>query len=89
MLHWDCAKVCREGHDDLALPARGRAAHRGEAVHLLLAELAREHDRRAIPEATTGAPGPVHLDFMGLAGEGAADAAEADLEVVAEIPVRQ
>ena len=40
--------------------------------------------RQAFREATSGAPGPVHLDCMGFAGEGAA--AEADLEVIVEEP---
>ncbi len=39
--------------------------------------------RQAIREATTGTPGPVHLDFAGIAG-GNVTAKEADLELVIE-----
>lgn len=39
--------------------------------------------RQAFREAVSGAPGPVHLELLGLQGEGV-DAAEADLEVVVE-----
>lgn len=39
--------------------------------------------RQAFREATTGAPGPVHLDVLGLAGELAASA-ETDQEVLVE-----
>jgi acetolactate synthase-1/2/3 large subunit len=41
--------------------------------------------RQAFREATTGAPGPVHLDLLGFAGE-LIEAAEADLEVIVEEP---
>ena len=39
--------------------------------------------RRAFREATSGAPGPVHLDLAGIAGEVIGDA-EADLELIIE-----
>ena len=39
--------------------------------------------RQAFREATSGAPGPVHLDFQGIAGDTIVDA-EASLEVLAE-----
>jgi len=41
--------------------------------------------RQAFREATSGAPGPVHLDLLGFAGE-LIDKAEADLEVIIEEP---
>jgi acetolactate synthase I/II/III large subunit len=41
--------------------------------------------RQAFREATSGAPGPVHLDVMGYSGE-IIEAAEADLDVVIEAP---
>jgi acetolactate synthase-1/2/3 large subunit len=41
--------------------------------------------RQAFREATSGAPGPVHLDVMGFTGEVIAEA-EAELEVVIEEP---
>lgn len=41
--------------------------------------------RQAFREATSGAPGPVHLDMMGFTGEVIAEA-EAQLEVVIEEP---
>jgi acetolactate synthase-1/2/3 large subunit len=41
--------------------------------------------RQAFREATSGAPGPVHLDFQGASGHVVMDA-EADLEVVVEQP---
>ena len=41
--------------------------------------------RQAFREATSGAPGPVHLDVLGLTGNLATDP-EADLEVVIEEP---
>ena len=44
--------------------------------------------RQAFREATSGAPGPVHLDLMGILGEGTA-APEADMEVLAEAPFKQ
>ena len=39
--------------------------------------------RQAFREATTGAPGPVHMDFMGIQAE-VVENGEADLEVIAE-----
>ncbi len=39
--------------------------------------------RQAFREATSGAPGPVHLDFMGIQGE-VIENGEADLEVIIE-----
>ena len=39
--------------------------------------------RQAFREATSGAPGPVHLDFQGLQGEVVVEA-EADLDVIVE-----
>ena len=39
--------------------------------------------RQAFRSATTGTPGPVHLDFEGIAGQGVFDV-EADLEVIVE-----
>jgi len=39
--------------------------------------------RQAFREATSGAPGPVHLDFQGYSGEVVVEA-EADLEVIVE-----
>ena len=39
--------------------------------------------RQAFREATSGAPGPVHLDFQGIMGEMVVDA-EADLDVIVE-----
>ena len=39
--------------------------------------------RQAFREATSGAPGPVHLDLLGFAGE-LIESAEADLEVIIE-----
>ena len=39
--------------------------------------------RQAFREATSGAPGPVHLDFMGIQGE-VVENGEADLEVIIE-----
>ncbi len=39
--------------------------------------------RQAFREATTGAPGPVHLDLQGVQGDEVVDA-EADLEIVVE-----
>lgn len=39
--------------------------------------------RRAFREAISGAPGPVHLDLAGIAGEVIGDA-EADLELIIE-----
>ena len=39
--------------------------------------------RQAFREATSGAPGPVHLDFQGFTGEVVVDA-EADLEVIVQ-----
>jgi len=44
--------------------------------------------RQAFREATSGAPGPVHLDLLGYAGE-LIDTAEADLEVIVEAPFTQ
>ncbi len=41
--------------------------------------------RQAFREATSGAPGPVHLDLLGFAGE-LIESAEADLEVIVEEP---
>ncbi len=41
--------------------------------------------RQAFREATSGAPGPVHLDLLGFAGE-LIEGAEADLEVIVEEP---
>jgi acetolactate synthase-1/2/3 large subunit len=41
--------------------------------------------RQAFREATSGAPGPVHLDFQGIQGEVVVEA-EADLEVIVEEP---
>ncbi len=39
--------------------------------------------RQAFRAATTGTPGPAHLDFEGIAGQGVVEA-EADLEIVVE-----
>ena len=39
--------------------------------------------RQAFRSATTGTPGPAHLDFEGIAGQGVVEA-EADLEVIVE-----
>ena len=39
--------------------------------------------RQAFREATSGAPGPVHLDFMGIQGE-VVENGEADLDVIIE-----
>ncbi len=41
--------------------------------------------RQAFRETTSGAPGPVHLDLLGYAGE-LIDTAEAELEVIVEEP---
>ena len=41
--------------------------------------------RQAFREATSGAPGPVHLDILGNQGEVVTDG-EADLEVIVEEP---
>jgi acetolactate synthase-1/2/3 large subunit len=41
--------------------------------------------RQAFREATSGTPGPVHLDLLGFAGE-LVEAAEGDLEVIVEEP---
>jgi len=44
--------------------------------------------RQAFREATSGAPGPVHLDFMGIQGE-VVENGEADLEVIIEEDFRR
>lgn len=51
---------------------------RADSVEALPFEL-----RQAFRSATTGAPGPVHIELAGLQGEGLSEA-EADLEVVVE-----
>ena len=44
--------------------------------------------RQAFREATTGTPGPVHLDLEGFVGQGVSEV-EADMEVVIEEPFTQ
>ena len=46
------------------------------------------HLRQAFRSATTGTPGPVHLDFEGIAGQVVVDQ-EAELEVIIEKPFAQ